>query len=305
MSPAPDASTGRSRSFRVHGAVLAVHIDGERQPTVVCEAGLTDWSLTWSPVLPLLGPQRACTYDRAGLGESGERDRPPTVEGMVDDLRALLAAAGERPPYLLVGQSFGGVLVARFAARYPDEVTGMVLVDAAQSGQLLHVDEDLRRMRLAVLADEAEGLRAWAREAQAGGSPDRRRLPVMTPDRALGARYRAYLHGHPRALLTMADEIDLFRNVIVEPERPRDLGDMPLVVLTRGRPAAWVARGSPTSDDGLARYEDAWSGLQRRLATSSTRARQVIVPDAGHNIHHERPDVVAAAVLEVAALRAG
>jgi alpha/beta hydrolase fold len=72
---------------------------------------------------------RACTYDRANLGKSDSVATPRTSADVVGDLERLLRAAGIRPPYLLVGHSFGGLDVRLFAARHPTEVSGVVLVD--------------------------------------------------------------------------------------------------------------------------------------------------------------------------------
>ena len=77
-----------------------------------------------------------CVCDRAGVGWS---DPPPlgtlTLDGMADDLHAALAAAGIGPPYIIAGQSLGGIVARRFQARYPADVTGMLLVDSSHEDQ--------------------------------------------------------------------------------------------------------------------------------------------------------------------------
>ena len=67
---------------------------------------------------------RGCSYDRAGIGMSKPGPTPQTTDGQVDDLHKLLAAAGVKPPYVLVGHSSGGWNVMVYAGRYPDEVAG-------------------------------------------------------------------------------------------------------------------------------------------------------------------------------------
>lgn len=71
-----------------------------------------------------------CAYDRAGLGRSDLRPPPHGADSAVDDLHALLGATGLTPPFVVVGASFGGLDAQLFARRYPDEVAGVVLVDA-------------------------------------------------------------------------------------------------------------------------------------------------------------------------------
>lgn len=103
---------------------------GTGSPTVVLEAGMGDTLETWVQVQGAVARfARVLTYDRAGLGQSDIPLRPRTCQNMVDDLSALLAGAQISPPYVLVGHSFGGLLVRQFASQHPEDVIGMVLVD--------------------------------------------------------------------------------------------------------------------------------------------------------------------------------
>jgi pimeloyl-ACP methyl ester carboxylesterase len=86
--------------------------------------------LSWSELLhSLAGSFRVVSYDRAGLGWSDIGPMPRTANRIVDELHTLLQRAAIPPPYVLVGHSFGGLTMPLFAARFPDEVAGMVLVD--------------------------------------------------------------------------------------------------------------------------------------------------------------------------------
>jgi pimeloyl-ACP methyl ester carboxylesterase len=73
---------------------------------------------------------RVCSYDRAGVGESDPASTPRTSADVVADLYALLGAAGVPEPYVLVGSSFGSMVIRLFASTYPEEIAGLVLVDA-------------------------------------------------------------------------------------------------------------------------------------------------------------------------------
>jgi pimeloyl-ACP methyl ester carboxylesterase len=102
-------------------------------PTVVflsgLDAELTDWAAV-QPRVATLGA-RAFAYDRAGVGRSGPHSgaRPSSV--VADELHSALAAAGLRPPYVLVAHSIGGFHARVFAHRFPSDVAGLVLVDAS------------------------------------------------------------------------------------------------------------------------------------------------------------------------------
>jgi pimeloyl-ACP methyl ester carboxylesterase len=117
---------------RVEIGERSLYLDcrGRGDPTVIFEAGMGGDSSGWGAVFPeVAGLTRACVYDRANRGRSDLRGRH-TLADAGDDLAALLAAAGERSPYLLVGHSLGGAYVRAFAAARREQVAGIVLVDA-------------------------------------------------------------------------------------------------------------------------------------------------------------------------------
>ncbi len=101
-------------------------------PTVVMEAGLNSSSETWTNIQPEIATfTRVCVYDRAGLGKSDPPPRPPRTSSQIaKDLHALLTKAGETGPLVVVGHSFGGIIVRMYASLYPKSVVGMVLVDS-------------------------------------------------------------------------------------------------------------------------------------------------------------------------------
>lgn len=105
---------------------------GSGSPAVVIEAGMGDTSASWSHIQTAVSEfTRVLIYDRAGMGRSDLPPRPRTCQDMVDDLSALLKGAQIDPPYVLVGHSFGGLIVRLFASQRPQDVAGMVLVDAS------------------------------------------------------------------------------------------------------------------------------------------------------------------------------
>jgi pimeloyl-ACP methyl ester carboxylesterase len=103
---------------------------GVGTPTIVLEAGLMSTVLSWSEIQSTLAQSyRVVSYDRAGLGWSDVGPMPRTADRMVEELHTLLERAAIPAPYVLVGHSFGGLTMPLFAARYPEETTGVVLVD--------------------------------------------------------------------------------------------------------------------------------------------------------------------------------
>jgi pimeloyl-ACP methyl ester carboxylesterase len=119
-------------------------------PTVVFEAGISGSSLSWANVQPLVAEfANAVAYDRAGLGWSAGALTPRTVAHMVGELAAGLEVLGVSRPYLLVGHSFGGLLVQTFAHTYPERTAGVVMVDpVTQAGWVSASPEQLGRIRM-------------------------------------------------------------------------------------------------------------------------------------------------------------
>jgi len=102
------------------------------EPTVLLEAGAFGFSADWGAVQQRLAAAgwRVLAYDRAGLGASDPGPEPRDGQAVIDDLDALLAAIGERGPFIVVGHSMAGLYLRLFAGRHPDAVAGLVLVDA-------------------------------------------------------------------------------------------------------------------------------------------------------------------------------
>jgi pimeloyl-ACP methyl ester carboxylesterase len=115
----------------VGGYRLYVNCAGSGSPTVVLEAGLWQSSAYWESIATAVAADtRVCVYDRAGRGQSDPAPGPQDGIAIATDLHALLDGVQVDGPYLLVGHSSGGVYVKIFASEYPDEVAGMVLLDA-------------------------------------------------------------------------------------------------------------------------------------------------------------------------------
>lgn len=139
MSGAADAGTApQGRHVTVGGRRLFVSCSGrESGPLVVLIAGGPFSTEVWKRVQdPLSTSARVCSFDRAGVGGSDPSPHPQTADQIVADLHALLRQAREEPPYVLVGHSVGGIYARMFAARFPESVGGLVLVDSAHEEQI-------------------------------------------------------------------------------------------------------------------------------------------------------------------------
>jgi pimeloyl-ACP methyl ester carboxylesterase len=164
---AADGPPPPGRMVDVGGHLMHFRCTGEGSPAVVVEGGLGDFSTDWTLVQSGVAAfTRVCTYDRAGYAWSEPGPRPRTFAQINLELKEGLKALGERPPFVLVGHSFGGPVVRAYAAAYPGDVAGMVLVDGVHEDQRVVIRGKAVRIRdgakgaaippprLAVRADE-------------------------------------------------------------------------------------------------------------------------------------------------------
>ena len=132
---------GSRRDRRIHtdcgrtvtvgrGCSLYLFEEGRGEPTILFEAGIGATHLNWRGIQdPIAAVAHTVAYDRAGLGWSSHCRTPRTPGNIAAELHQMLEIAGLQPPYVLVGHSFGGLVMRRFALLYPEEVNGVVLVD--------------------------------------------------------------------------------------------------------------------------------------------------------------------------------
>jgi thioesterase domain-containing protein len=142
----PTPAPPKVKYANIGGYLLAYECTGTGSPTVILEAGYTASGIsTYGPVIvPALARRtRVCTYDRAGDGLSDARPakvRPLTGATQARELHTLLTVIGVGPPYVLVGHSYGGMITREFAALYPRQVAGMVLLDASSEPEVAVYD---------------------------------------------------------------------------------------------------------------------------------------------------------------------
>ncbi|WP_165491749.1 alpha/beta fold hydrolase [Egibacter rhizosphaerae] len=286
----------------VGGHELHVLQAGAGGPTVVFENGQGGMALDWHYVQPEIAAQSATlAYDRAGMGWSEPGPGPRDLPVLVDELRAVLHEAGAPTPYVLVGHSLGGPIVRAYAHTYPDEVAGLVLLDATHEDQFETfpaaftakadaMAEAMRRQRRVIAAVNASGIPALF--ASAYPDPVASKLPAEVAD----AR-RAVKFMDASTVVSAADEMIALRDSLDHLRRSRQsLGDIPVVVLPAGK-ALGAEAAVPEGLEGD--VEAARQTMQEDLATVSTNARRVVADGSGHFIHVERPDLVTDAVRQV------
>jgi len=296
---------------------------GRGSPTVILSAGLDAWSVWWWAVQPTLAKRtRVCSWDRAGYGFSGPSPDPQDIVHTTADLERALARGGVRGPYVLVGHSLGGYESLRFADLHRQSVVGMVLVDPDIPDRAA-VEERIAPQFAAVARASGEQSVKQLQDcaAQLRGGKLTRSTAQFEECTAIAApldpRLKAdiaRLNADPARLLTQASlENEHYTDSREVMNAQRRYGDMPLIVLTAGRDESSALSGIPPGTPGASTpaelaqlpkqialfLRDAWGPAHDAYAALSSRGRNQLVADSGHNIPINKPEVVTAAIIEI------
>jgi pimeloyl-ACP methyl ester carboxylesterase len=269
----------------VGGYSLHTNCVGQGSPTVVLDAGTgemwADWVLVQREVSDTA---RVCAYDRAGMGWSEMGPEPRDARRISGELHALLDGAGIEGPYVLVGHSFGGLYAQTYAARYPDEVADVALIESSHPEQFSHRPEarDSYEPQKQIFA-------VASLLARLGLVRLLYKLDPAPPD--LPPQQRAQINAlgpSTRQVSTTALELRATPQSTTQTRGLRSLGDKPLAV---------VSAGTQTPE---------WLELQDDLATLSSNSMHRVVKGATHtSVLYDRGDAQAtsAAIVEVVAVR--
>jgi pimeloyl-ACP methyl ester carboxylesterase len=288
---------------------LHVRCAGEGTPAVVFDAALGASSLSWSLVLPgVAAVTRACAYDRAGFGWSERGPLPRTAGRIADELYALLQRAAVPLPCVLVGHSFGALVMRLLAARHPDAAAALILLEPAHPEEWAHPSEDqqqliargvrlcrhgtvaarlglARAVSVLVSTGALDAARAIVTIVSRGGLR-REDEGILAPVSKLPPEARTVLRHmwtEPRFFEALGSQIESICESAVEVAReaPADDGDLPLVVLTAER----ASKQRLQADAALARR--------------SRRGRHILIADSGHWLPLDAPAAVAESIRNV------
>jgi pimeloyl-ACP methyl ester carboxylesterase len=292
LTQSVDVSSLPGRLVDIGGRKIHMICTGNGTPTVIMEAGASAFAIDWTLVQrEIARTNRVCSYDRAGSGFSDPATGGPG-QGVVPDLHAALQAVGEKPPYVLVGASMGGIYVRLFQAQYPDEVVGLVLVDPAHEDRLFTLFEGKPVTLASLTAQQRRSIippgpvKFPRRPPQTGVPFDR--LPRelydlrIRLDRQLIASIPESVPYEAVVASAERERAGLAKLKEVSAAKPHALGDLPLAVLTRGV-------------DSSQELRDVHAGLARL----STNSRHTVVAGSGHEIHLFQPGAVIQAIRDV------
>ena len=276
---------------------------GSGGPTVLFEAGIAATNLNWFHVQETVARfTHTVSYDRGGLGWSGPSRTARTPSNCASELHDLLERAGIKPPYILVGHSFGGLVMRRYALSYPEDVAGVVLVDPMRCeewpplnpGKQSQLDRGKRLSRYAIpiarfgLARLAvtsllcrSGKVAHRLSSVAGDGARHVIGRVQDEVRKMPEEIRPIVAAHwsrPAFYAGMRSHVLAVPDTVREMQHAEPIHGIPVLVLTPGK-------STPLSGECLHRIGD--------------NVQQVIAPASAHWIHLDQPDLVIDSIREM------
>src|SRR5215210_5652908 len=244
----------------VNGHLMHINCMGEGSSTVILEAANLGMSAHWVRVQQQLAKStRVCAYDRAGMGWSETGPEPRDAKQISSELHALLKGAGTEGPYVLVGHSYGGLYARMYAARYPNQVSGVVLVDSSHPEQFTR---------------SPEGRAMYERIRRIGAFiPFLTRLGVIRvtnfypahPD--LPSQQRAQIEAFNSSTQQVVTTVEEFRAAPETSAQVRSMGSL------GDKPLAVISAAEQSSD---------WLEMQEELTTLSPNSIHRVVEGATH-----------------------
>lgn len=299
------------------GRKLNLFCIGSGKRTVLFDAGGSDWSVIWGLVQPAVAAgARACSYDRAGLGHSDPARGARTPMAIVEDLHALIHAAKLSTPLVLVGHSLGGFNVKLYAALYPEDVAGLVLVDPAEDRWYDRIRPAFRAKFGASITARTElgdqdffrfltsryeqcAAASKARDLDPASDTYRRctdpvRAP-LGPDIAAERLRLQVAHAYQEAQYS-----EIANSVYANPGANSSYAMLFSGTPFGNRPVIVLSHGIFDAEDPID-VASFWAAdrLHAQSAALSRRGKHRIVPKTTHNIEIDDPDAIIAAIGEV------
>jgi len=269
---------------------LHVNCQGQGPVSVILEAGLNEFSVHWYRVQSLLAQHtKTCSYDRAGLGWSEVSHNPSTLQNMVNDLEMVIQSVNKSQPLILVGHSYGSIVVCRYAQLHPENIRALVLVDPANE----FMAERLAGYREQITSAAGQFKRLQTMASLGIMAIARGSIPAGQLEGEALEQYRAALASGCFFKGAYAESSAMLENLTTMQQHGTSLRpEIPVVILSRGQSTPNTAG---TQND-IVGQDDSWALLQADLA-NRLNAKQIVAKHNDHHLQLSEPELVYKTVL--------
>ncbi|QQP10492.1 alpha/beta hydrolase [Lysinibacillus agricola] len=264
-------------------------------PPVVIETGTGSWSYDWSNVQQELSKHtQVITYDRAGYGWSDPSPNGFSVDTTIEDLSKILESSKIDTPVILVGHSVGGIYSRLFADRYPEKVSGLVLVDSRNE----YFSEQATEYNNKFFETQDQTMNRILSQIGIVRLIGKNMFSDSIPDYISAEKY-INVHWDAPFFKVLGEEI---KEIKVSEKLLKDtqsLGDKPLTIVTP-IDVELMAVELGFSEQEASDLNKKWKDSQKRLTNLSTNSKFVLVPNSSHSVMYDQPEVIIESILETA-----
>ena len=271
--------------YNVDGYSMHLYCTGQGSPAIVLDSGLGDDFTSWYNVQPGLSKvTRVCSYDRAGFGWSQSRPEVQDANAISSQLHQLISVAGVQRPFILVGHSIAGLYLRSYAAHYPVDLAGLILLDGATPLQ-----DDRVPSELVMIQQEQRRQMPWQKLLMTLGWY--RLQGICTSGVSGSEQYTLWIKADsciPSQIDAMESELDAERSSGEQTLHAGPFGKIPVLIFSRDPKV--LASNWPLSVSKANAI--VWNQMQEEAKGLSTQSRRIIAKGSDHYIQIDRPDLV-------------
>jgi pimeloyl-ACP methyl ester carboxylesterase len=264
-------------------------------PPVVIETGTGNWSYDWSSVQKELSKHtQVITYDRAGYGWSDPPLNGFSIGTTIDDLSEIIESSNIDTPVILVGHSVGGIYSRLFTDKYPEKVSGLVLIDSRNE----YFSEQATTFNDKFFETQDQTMNRTLSQFGIVRLMGENMFSDSMPDYISAEKY-VNVHWDTPFFKVLDEEI---KEIKVSEKLLKDnksLGDKPLTIVTP-IDVELQAIELGFSEQEASNLEKKWKDSQKQLTNLSTNSELILVPNSSHSVMYDQPEVIIEAILEMA-----
>lgn len=285
------------KMIKVDGREIHVNITGTKTslPPILIETGTGNWSYDWSNIQEELSKHTVViTYDRAGYGWSDPPSNGFDIDMTINDINQILELSKIDTPVILIGHSVGGIYSRLFADKYPDKVSGMVLIDSRNeffSDHAMTYNEkffETQDQKMNLFLSKIGIVRLFGENI----------FPETMPDYLSSEKY-VNVHWDTPFFKVLNEEINQITVSEKLLEDTNTLGDKPLTIITPNE-VELQATELGFSEQDAEGLEEVWMDSQQQLTNLSTKSEFILVPNSSHSVMYDQPNIIINALLKMA-----